>query len=492
MQLRILIIEDDAVAAKHLARAFERGGSAVRLAHTGTEGLEAARVEEPDVLLLDLNLPDIHGLEVLREMKELHPACETVIITGSSGAQPAIDAMKAGAFDYIVKPLNMESVMLAVERVAATRSLQKENRFLREQYESQFLLDNVGIHGPELAAVFEDAARFAHRELPVLILGESGTGKELVARHVHARSAKPGERPGPFIPINCSALPAGLAESELFGYAPGAFTGAERRGRDGKMKAADGGSVFLDEVGELAPETQAKLLRFLENKRFFPVGSTQEVAVNVKVICATNRNLADEVAAGRFRKDLFFRINVGLINIPPLRERRREILPLTEMFLRDFARAYNRPSMVIGAAAGAMLQSHHWPGNVRELKNMCERIVLVDSGPELTPGHLKRMGFAPGGEPAPETSAQVTVCPAPAAPAAPAADDDAGGPAPTVSPERLPETGIDLEKHVDALVLAAFEKNSRNQSKTARYLGVTREVLRHRLKKLGLLAGVEK
>jgi DNA-binding NtrC family response regulator len=356
MSLNILIIEDESLAAKHLEMAFRRKGYNPTVAGTARDGLEAARAVEPDIVLLDLNLPDRSGLDVLPELKRDFPRCEVVVNTGMSDVDVAVQAMRAGAFDFVVKPLNLDAILLTVERVLAARELKQENRFLREQYESQFSLENVGIYGPVLAEVFENATRFAPRELPVLIQGESGTGKELVARHIHARSSPQGKGPGPFIPINCSALPVSLAESEFFGYGPGAFTGAERKGKPGKFSAADGGSIFLDEVGELVPEVQAKLLRFLETKCFYPVGLNREIKVDVKVICATNRNLAEEVAAGRFRKDLFFRINVGLITIPPLRERKREILPLVGQFLREFSAAYRRPRIKFTTEAEKILE----------------------------------------------------------------------------------------------------------------------------------------
>lgn len=473
--IEILIIEDDEMACKHLARAFEREGYGVAVAKTAADGMDSARQREPHIVLLDLNLPDRFGLDVLKDLRTAFPGCEVIVNTGISDVDTAVEAMRAGAFDYLVKPLNVDAILLTIERVVETRNLKRENRFLREQYESQFALDNVGIHSPVLAQVFEEAARYSPRELPVLIEGESGTGKELVARHIHAHSLREGAGAGPFIPINCGALPTTLAESELFGYAGGAFTGAERKGKPGKILAADGGTVFLDEVGELPPEIQAKLLRFLQEKRFFPVGATREVKVDVKVICATNRNLADEVAAGNFRKDLFFRINVGCITVPPLRQRVSEILPLARQFLIEFAKSYNRQQIEIPPEAARQLEAHDWPGNVRELRNLCERMVLVSESDIMDAGQLRRLGIGPSEPFQFETSGMVAAG-APACARTMCAKEDC-----------LPDDGFDLEDHINALVTSAYNKNGCNQSKTARYLNITREVLRHRLKKLGVI-----
>ncbi|MBN2711804.1 MAG: sigma-54-dependent Fis family transcriptional regulator [Planctomycetes bacterium] len=484
--IHILIIEDDKTAAKYLARAIEREGYTVNVAHNAVDGMNFAHENEPHIVLLDLNLPDRFGIDLLREIKGEYPNAEVIINTGISDVDTAVEAMRAGAFDYIVKPLNIEAITLTLKRVVETRNLKKENRFLREQYESLFSLQNVGIHSPVLAQVFEDGSRYSPRELPVLIQGESGTGKELVARHIHALSSGNNGHAAPFIPINCGALPTTLAESELFGYAPGAFTGAERKGKIGKITAADGGTVFLDEVGELPPETQAKLLRFLQEKTFFPVGSNREKKVNVKVICATNRNLAEEVANGNFRKDLFFRINVGSINVPPLRERASEIIPLARQFLSEFSQAYKRQSFTINRDAQDILVHHDWPGNVRELRNLCERIVLVEEGPELTDEHLRDLGL--NAETIRKIEGQKQGTPSPLEQedeAKPQASKPA--PAPAAEGIYLPESGLVLEDYINKVVEAAYEKNGFNQSRTARYLGITREVLRHRLKKMGFI-----
>jgi DNA-binding NtrC family response regulator len=369
--------------------------------------------------------------------------------------------MKRGAYDFIQKPLNYEAVVLSLERALERRRLRDENALLRQAAEAQAGPGSFLVLSDKTRATLALADRYRSRpEVPVLIEGESGTGKELVARRIHFDSA---DLARPFVAINCGAIPRELVESELFGYEPGAFTGARAEGSPGKIQAAEGGTLFLDEIGELEPNSQVKLLRFLEHGTFFPVGGHQEKTVRLRVIAATNRQLDEATARGEFRRDLYYRINVGHIRIPPLRERPEEILPFAYHFLRQFSERYHNPFDRIAPGAEDILRQAPWKGNIRELRNTIERIVLIERGPVVAAEHVAfLLGEASGGRLSP------------------------GPPGPAEAP--LPEKGLDLEAVMLRLIERALEKHGYNQSQAARYLGITREALRYRMSKLGARA----
>ncbi|MBM4035781.1 MAG: sigma-54-dependent Fis family transcriptional regulator [Planctomycetes bacterium] len=454
---RVLLIDDDRYVTKYLSRFLQQHGYAVRVVGDGRRAAHAAADFQPDAAILDLAMPGRDGLELLPELKAAHPRCQAIIYTGAGNIEKAVLAMRRGAYDFIQKPLNHEALLLSLQRALEVRQLLDENAFLREAYTTQFGPPAVLALSEKMRDVLALADRYrALPDVPVLIEGESGVGKEMLARYLHHDER---DHSRPFVAINCGAIPATLAESELFGYAPGAFTSARAEGAPGKIKAAHGGTLFLDEVAELDPASQTKLLRFLEGGSFYPVGSTREVIVRTRIIAATNRDLAGAVAGGQFRRDLYYRIHVGHIRIPPLRERQEEIVPLARHFLRQSAERFGNRFDGIAPAAQQLLTQARWEGNVRELRNVIERAVLTGKGPILLPEHLAALAGAAAGERA----------------AAPSS-----GPAEAT----LPEEGFDLDAAMLRLLQRALEKHRGNQSRTARYLRITREALRYRMHKL--------
>jgi len=459
---RVLLVDDEATVTKYLGKLLEDHGHSVRAVHDAlAAGREAAEFR-PDAAVLDLAMPGKDGLEVLPELRAVCPRCQVIIYTGAGDIEKAVLAMRQGAYDFIQKPLNHEAVLLSLQRALEVRRLRDENAFLRRTYDAQFGPGSILVFSEKTRALLDLAARYRGiPDVPVLIEGESGTGKDLVARYIHHDES---DYSRPFVAINCGAIPQALAEAELFGYAPGAFTGARAGGAPGKIEAASGGTLFLDEIAELGQGTQAKLLRFLEHGTFFPVGSTAEKRVEARIISATNRCLADAVAAGGFRHDLYYRVNVGSLRVPPLRERREEILPFVRHFLGLFGERFANPFHEIHPAAEKILLNAPWKGNVRELRNAVERAVLVQRGPVLLPEHVAHVA---GGHEGHASQAH--------APALHPAD------AP------LPDEGFDLEQTMGQLILRALEKHNHNQSRTARYLSISREALRYRMQKFGLL-----
>ncbi|HUT32844.1 MAG TPA: sigma-54 dependent transcriptional regulator [Planctomycetota bacterium] len=454
---RVLLVDDDPTVPKYLGRFLERHGYTLRTVRDPLRATRVARRFEPDAAILDLAMPGRTGLELLPELKAACPRCQVIIYTGAGDIEKAVLAMKRGATDFIQKPANNEAILLSLRRALEVRHLRDENVFLRQAYKSQLGPASFLALSETTRALLALADRYrALPDVPVLIEGESGTGKDLLARYLHHDEA---DYSRPFVAINCGAIPATLVESELFGYAPGAFTGARTAGAPGKIQAADGGTLFLDEVGELHAAAQAKLLRFLEDGTFYPVGSTRETTVRCRIVCATNRDLAGEVARGAFRRDLYYRIHVGHLRIPPLRERPEEIVPFARRFLAQFGERFGNPFREISPAAQRILARARWEGNVRELRNVVERVVLMDKGPILLPEHLV---FLAG-----------------SAPAEPGAGPGGGpGEAP------LPEGGFDLDRAMLRLLDRTLEKHGGNQSRAARYLRITREALRYRMQKL--------
>jgi len=410
---------------------------------------------EFDVVLTDLKMPKSSGIEVLRATKSLYPATEVVLLTAFATAETAIEAMKLGAYDYLTKPFKVDEILVTVQRALEKRKLVRDNETLRRQLTDRYQLDNLVGRSPAMLAVFDLIRKVANTKTSVLITGESGTGKELVARAVHAVSDR---RDYPFVPINCGAIPDALMESELFGHVRGAFTGANAD-KDGLFAAAHGGTVFLDEIAEISPSMQVKLLRTLQERTVKPVGGIKEMPVDVRVLAASNRDLDEEIKAGRFRSDLFYRLNVIPIHIPPLRERSRDIPLLVEHFIRKSTVEMDRPAPTLTADALGRLCRYHYPGNVRELENLVERAVA------LTPvGHPLDLSALPELHPSPS-------------------------PASSIGPQ-IPEGGMDLDQHIGqierSLLTDALERTAGNRSAAAQLLGVTMRSLRYRLAKYGI------
>ena len=370
---RILIIDDEAGVRSSLAGVLRDEGYVVDTSESGEAGLEQVASQPPDVILLDIWLPGIDGLAVLERLRERRAEAQVIMISGHASVESAVRATKLGAFDFIEKPLSIEKTVLAVRNALRQRRLEVENRQLRARVDRPLVI--VGASGI-MERLREHVAMAAPSNGRVLISGENGTGKELVARQIHAQSHR---HAGAFIEVNCAAIPEELIESELFGHTRGAFTGAVAD-RRGKFEIASGGTLFLDEVGDMSLKTQAKVLRALQEQVVEPVGGQQSVRVDVRVIAATNKDLAVEIRQGRFREDLYFRLNVIPIAVPPLRERGDDVVRLAQHFIADFSREYGRRSKTFSSAATDMLRLYHWPGNVRELRNTIERLMIMVPG----------------------------------------------------------------------------------------------------------------
>jgi DNA-binding NtrC family response regulator len=377
--MKILVVDDEAIVRESLKAWFEQDGYSVDAADSAKEGLRLCAQGKYDIALVDIKMPGMDGLEMQRRLAEADPDLTVILMTAYATVESAVKAMKAGAYDYIVKPFDPDDLSHLMKRAAEHRSLRSENLRLKQSLEAVSAPPPlVGTSGA-MKRILELVTTVASADATVLVTGESGTGKELVARAIHVRSAR---RYGPLVVVNCGALPEGVLESELFGHEAGAFTGARARHK-GKFEAADGGTIFLDEIGELTPHVQVRLLRVLEEKAITRVGSNAPVPVDFRVIAATHRDLQERVKEGAFREDLFWRLNVFTIEIPPLRERPEDIPPLADHFLARFTSAMSRRPMRFSGEAMDALSRYPWPGNVRELQNAVERAVVIGTGPTL-------------------------------------------------------------------------------------------------------------
>ena len=381
---RILIVDDESNARSALAELLSDEGYVVETATDGFKALPKLQEFAPDVLLTDLRMPGLDGLALMEKTFQVDPDTAAIVMTAFGAVDTAVAAMRAGATDYVTKPLNMDELIIVLDRALERRRLKRETGQLRQRLAQRDRIESIIGTSPPMLRAFETIMQVAPSRASVLIVGESGTGKELVAAALHQHSNRASR---PFVKLHCAALAETLLESELFGHERGAFTGAVNR-RDGRFKQADGGTLFLDEIGEISPAIQVKLLRFLQEREFEPVGGNQTIRVDVRVVTATNRDLAKEVEAGRFREDLFYRLNVMTIETPPLRVRPSDIPLLALRFLQKFAAENGKSVDRISDDAMAQLIQYHWPGNVRELENAIERAVVVCRGDEIRPGDL--------------------------------------------------------------------------------------------------------
>ena len=380
MKPRILVVEDERAIQIALSGLLRRSGYEVDVAGDGEQAGRALIDGAYDLVLTDLALGrGPSGMDVLRTAKRVRPETVVVMITAHGNEQIAVEAMKAGAEDYVPKPFDNDEIRLVVQKALERTRLERENRLLREQIQRQYGFENLIGAGAPMRKVFETIQKVAETDITVLVRGESGTGKELVAQALHNRSQRSNR---PFVAVNCAAISPELVESELFGHEKGAFTGADAR-RQGRFEAADGGTIFLDEIGDMAPETQAKVLRVLQERSFERVGGTQTIDVDVRVIAATHRNLEQEAAEGRFREDLFYRLNVLAIELPPLRARPEDVPTLAQRFLEQIDERMGRDKQRFSEAALAALARHGWPGNVRELRNVVEQAAVLSSADEI-------------------------------------------------------------------------------------------------------------
>jgi DNA-binding NtrC family response regulator len=391
---RILIVDDEKVVRESLANWFRDEGYRADVAESAKEALTKLTHGNWDVFLIDIRMPGIDGLELQRKLKEAQPDATVIIMTAYASVETAVEGMKQGAYDYIIKPFDPDDLEHTIRNAVERKKLVSENKQLRTKIDELNLLHEIVGTSAATRRLLEQVAMVSASDTTVLIRGESGTGKELVARAIHANSDR---RYMPIVVVNCGALSEGILESELFGHEKGAFTGAQYR-RKGKFEMADGGTIFLDEIGDIGLKTQVDLLRVLEEKKISRVGGNVEIPVNFRLITATNKNLESMNVEGTFREDLYYRINVFSLSIPPLRERREDIPLLAGHFLKEFALRMNRSVAGISAAAGQVLVDYDWPGNVRELQNAIERAVLVCKTPKVEPTDLPlNVNHASGG-----------------------------------------------------------------------------------------------
>jgi DNA-binding NtrC family response regulator len=456
VKARILVVEDERAIQLALSGLLRRQGYEVDVAGSGDEAIAAVRESSFDLVLTDLALGrGADGMDVLRAAKELRPECAVVMITAHGSEAIAVEAMKSGAEDYVPKPFDNDEIRMVVQRALDRTRLERENRLLREQIQRQYGFDNLVGSGRAMQRVFETMQKVAETDLTVLVRGESGTGKELVAQALHNRSSR---KDRPFVAVNCAAISRELVESELFGHEKGAFTGADAR-RIGRFEAADGGTIFLDEIGDMAPETQAKVLRVLQERSFERVGGAKPIEVDVRVIAATHRNLAEDVKSDRFREDLYYRLKVVEIELPPLRERSEDVPALAERFLEQVTERLGLEKKRLGDSALARLARHSWPGNVREVNNVIEQAAVLASGSSIEEADLNL-----GAEEA----------------AAPAGLGDLSGLAFSDAKKRA------VESFERGFLLNALRANGGNISRAAESIGMVRQSLQQKIRELGL------
>jgi len=371
-----ILVVDDELGARQSLEVILEDDYRVLSAESGREALEVLQRESIDLILLDVNMPDMDGLEVLRRIREQDEALDVIMVSALNLARKAVDAIKLGAYDYITKPYEPEDILSTVHRAISKQKLHRELDFLRREVETVRGFDQIISQNKAMLEIFELVKKVGYTSTNILIVGESGTGKELIARAIHRQGSR---KNGPFVAVNCAAIPPELMESEMFGHEKGAFTGAHTR-TIGKFEYANGGTLFLDEISALRSDLQAKLLRVLQEREIERIGSNKPIKVDIRVISATNTNLEDSVLSGKFRQDLFFRLNVVPISIPPLRERREDIPLLAKHFLNKFNLSFNKRISGFSDKAMDVLLRYHWPGNIRELENLIERIIVLSKG----------------------------------------------------------------------------------------------------------------
>lgn len=450
MKAKILVADDETSHRQMIEAVLAAEGYEVTQAEDGQAAISAVEDRFYDLVIMDVRMPNVDGIQALQKIKQISPDIPVIIMTAYASVGSAVDALKSSAYDYLIKPLDIDELKILVDKALRHHQLEQENLYLKERLSDRFDFSNIIGRSPSMTRLFETVALVAPSEATALIVGESGTGKELIANAIHQNSPR---KDRPLIIVNCAALPETLLESELFGHEKGAFTGAITR-KQGRFQLAHNSSIFLDEIAEMAPATQAKILRVLQEREFEPVGSTQTIKVDTRVIAATNKNLEGEIQAGRFREDLYYRLNVVTVDLPPLRQRREDIPLLADFFLKQYAQKNRRLIKGFTPRATDLLMRYEWPGNVRELENIIERAVIMSRGEMITPlefpNDLQNLD------------------------------------------EALKESRIDLTpgrslKEVEkVLILRTLEETGGNRTHAARILGISRRTLQLKLKEYGI------
>ena len=458
MVSRVLITDDEERIIRNIKVIFdEMENIEVVKAQDVTSIVDFVERERLHLIITDLRVPKVGRLEFLKQVKSMDPELPVIVVTGDDSIETAVESMKEGAFDYITNPFEDGTLSVAVEKALKMRSLTMENRYLRKELESHYNFGNIIGNSPKILEVLLLAGDVSRTDSTVFVYGESGTGKELVARAIHFNSLR---KSGPLVTINCAALPENLLESELFGYEKGAFTGAEKC-KKGRFELANGGTLFLDEISEMNPIVQAKVLRVVEERELERLGGSETFKVDVRIICASNKNLEEYVKKGQFREDLYYRVNVFPINIPPLRARPEDILPLARDFVEEFSAKMGKLSLKMTRKVEKILVSSRWEGNVRELRNCLERAVILSKGDLITEEHL------------PLALVRDSV----------SGYENGKGNVLKMVDFNLPPEGISIDELEKHLVLQALKKSKNNKTKAAKLLGLSRGTFRYRLEK---------
>lgn len=456
MPERILVVDDEPSMREFLDIMLSNDGYGVNAAASGEEGYEMFRVLEPELVITDVKMPGMSGLDLIKKIRSVNTTVPVIVITAFASAEDALRAVREGAYDYLSKPFQIDDLRIIIRNALEVQRLRRENLELKRTIEDRYRFEKIIGKSPQMLEIFTLISRVAPSQAGILISGESGTGKELIAKAIHLKSSRAAN---PFVTVNCAAIPENLLESEMFGHVKGSFTGAVAT-KPGLVELAGTGTLFLDEIGEIPLSIQAKLLRFLQDREFRRVGDNEARKIDVRIIAATNRNLEQEMERGRFREDLYYRLNVIRIRIPPLKERIEDIPLLIDHFLRRFSLAQGKKIHKVSSLALRVLCNYNYPGNIRELENIIERCVTLEATDQLTAENL------------------------------PPALVDVGVQSNTAAPPEIPLDGVALDKILEAtereLIFRALNLAGNNRSKAATLLGISFRSLRYRLDKLGI------